>query len=94
MDILEPTVKYYDKIAELAITVLKKLPPEVSAEIRHSGIYVSGIASTVYGLEKYYSDKFGMKINIADNPEMSVVLGGGIAIGDNAKLKKIALASK
>lgn len=91
MDIKEPVSKYYDKIAELAIAVLQKLPPEVSAEIRHAGIYVSGIASSVYGLEKYYGDKFNMKINVAENGDMVLALGGGIAIGNGDLLKKITL---
>lgn len=91
MDIIEPISLYYDKISELAISVLKKLPPEVSAEIRHAGIYVSGGASAIYGLDSYYKDKFGMKINISDNGLMSVALGGGIAMGNNELLKKIAI---
>ena len=94
MDIKEPVMKYFDKIAELADAVLKKLPPEVSAEIRHTGVYVSGIASTVYGLEKYYSDKFGMQVNIAENGSMAVALGGGLAMGDYSLLKKVILNTK
>lgn len=94
MDIIEPVSKLFDKIAELAMAVLKKLPPEVSAEIRHAGVYVSGEGSTLYGLDRYYGDKFGMKINISDNAQMSVALGGGVALGDNELLKKISVAYK
>ena len=94
MDLEAPIKKYYDKIWELAVSVLKKLPPEVCAEIRNSGIYVSGVASNVYGLEKYYSDKFAMKINIAENGAMAVALGGGIAIGNTKLLKKVAISHK
>lgn len=94
MDLQEPIKKYYDKIQELAVAVLKKLPPEVSAEIRNSGIYVAGIASSIYGLEKYYSDKFAMKINIAENGAMAIALGGGIAIGNSKLLKKVAISHK
>ena len=90
-DIIEPTKKYFDKISEIALTVLKKLPPEVSAEIRHAGIYVSGIGSAVYGLEKYYKEIFDMQINVAENGLSSVALGGGVAIGDSELLKKLAL---
>ncbi len=90
MDILLPTKKYYDKIAELIHEVLVKLPPEVSAEIRHSGIYISGLASNVYGLEQYYSEKFNIKINIPENSAKSVALGGGAVIADNDLIKKIA----
>ncbi len=94
MDIYEPVAKYFDKISELALTVLRKLPPEVSAEIRHAGIYLSGEASSLYGLEKYYGEKFSMKINIAEKGMMSVALGGGVALGDADLLKKIAISTR
>ena len=90
MDILLPTKRYYDKIAELVMEVLTKLPPEVSAEIRHSGIYISGLASRVYGLEQYYSEKFNVKINISENSSKSVALGGGMVISDKDLLKKVS----
>ena len=94
MDLFETVSAYYDKIAELAVELLKKLPPEVSAEIRHEGVYVSGVASSVYGLEKYYSDKFGMNINVAENGLTCVALGGGIAVGNERLLKKIVLKTE
>lgn len=94
MDIVVPVKRYFDKIADLAIAVLRKLPPEVSAEIRHAGIYVSGISSSIYGLDNYYSNKFQMQINVAEYGNSSVALGGGVAVGNNALLKKIALKTK
>ena len=93
-EIQKPVSLYYDKIAELALAVLKKLPPEVSAEIRHAGIYVSGVASSVYYLDKYYQDKLDMQINVAKNGAMAVALGGGIAIGNADLLKKVSINSK
>lgn len=94
MDIYPSVVKYFDKIAELASVVLKKLPPEVSAEIRHAGIYVAGGASNIYNLDKYYAEKFGMKINVAENGLLSVAMGGGVAMGDSALLKKLVMNTK
>ncbi len=91
MDIAEPVKKYFDKIAEIAHSVLVKLPPEVSAEIRHAGIYLSGNAANIYGLEKYYSKKFNMQINIPEYGEMSVALGGGVLLGNMDLVKKLAI---
>jgi len=93
-DIFEPTKKYYDKIAELAMSVLVKLPPEVSAEIRHKGISFSGGASMIYGLEDYYLNKFNIQINTHENADMSVAFGGGIAMGNPAVLEKIIIKTK
>lgn len=94
IDIQKPIKKYYDKVFEYATSLLAKLPPEVSAEVRREGIYIAGIASGVYGLENYYANKFKMKINIAENGGMAVALGGGIAIGDPALLKRVMITTK
>ena len=91
MDVIEPIRRYFDKIAEIALDIIVRLPPEVSAEIRHSGIYLSGEGSMVYGLEKYFSSKFDMPITVAENPDMVIALGGGIAVGSPRMLNKIKI---
>ena len=85
---------YYDKVAELSLKVLAKLPPEVSACIRHAGIYVGGGLASVYGLEDYFTEKFGMKINLAENPQTAVAFGGGVLLSDEHLLKKLRLELK
>ena len=90
-ELVLPVKKYYDKVAEVAMAVLTKLPPEVSAEIRHSGVYVSGVGASVYGLKKYYSEKFDIKINLAENNEYSVAIGGGILVSDKVRTQKLAI---
>lgn len=94
LDLIEPIKLYYDKVAEIALSVLKKLPPEVSAEIRRSGIYLGGVSSSIYGLANYYSTKFDMQINLSENGLMAVALGGGVALADNTMRKKISLTVK
>ncbi len=93
-EIAEPIKNYFDKIAELTASVLAKLPPEVSAEIHRSGIYLSGAASCVYGLGDYYESKFGMSVRVAENGASAVALGGGIALSDKNLLKKVELDCK
>ncbi len=90
-NVLVPVKKYYDKIFEIAGTVLSKLPPEVSAEIRHKGIYVSGGAACIAGLESYYKNKFNMNVNIAENASMCTVAGLGGLLGNIDLVKKLAI---
>ncbi len=90
-DISKPIKGYYDMIFDIASKMIKKLPPETASEVRRSGVYVSGVGSTAYGLEKYYSGKFDLNISIAENGLYSVALGGGMAIGDKDLLKKICI---
>lgn len=93
-DIYKPVSAYFDKVAELAVELLKKLPPEVSAEIRHEGVYVSGAASGIYGLKEYLEKAFGMKVNVAENGLYSVALGGGVALGNEELVKKIEIKTE
>lgn len=90
-DIAEPIKKYYNKIFEIASSVLSKLPPEVSAEIRHAGIYISGGASGIVGLETYYRKKFNMNINIAEEKSSCVALGLGTLIANPELLKRLKI---
>ena len=91
LDIIIPTRKYYQTVTEVALEVLKKLPPEVSAEIRHSGIFVSGLASNTYGLENYFTEKFAMKTHIAKSGALAVALGGGTVVGNKDFIEKLAI---
>ncbi|PWM75242.1 MAG: hypothetical protein DBX59_02095 [Bacillota bacterium] len=90
-DVLAPVKKYYDKIFEIAGTVLSKLPPEVSAEIRHKGVYVSGGSAALAGLESYYKAKFNMNVIIAENPAMCAVSGLGSLLGTPDLAEKLAI---
>ena len=90
-DISTPIKNYYDTIIDIAQNVIKKLPPEAASEVRRSGIYISGIGASAYGLEKYFSDKMGLKVIVAEDAMYSVALGGGLAIDDKEVLKKICI---
>ncbi|MBR5192638.1 MAG: rod shape-determining protein [Clostridia bacterium] len=90
-DIFEVIAKYYNKIIQLATNVLAKLPPEVSADIRSSGIYLSGVSANIYGIENYFSKKMDMKINLAEHPEYAVSIGGGVLLSNTALLNKLAV---
>jgi len=93
LDLLTPVKKYYDKIADIARAVLVKLPPEVSAEIRRAGIYLAGVGTSVYSLDKYYKNLFDMQINIAEHKTVAVALGGGAVLSNADLIKKLSVKS-
>ena len=91
MDIFSATRKYFDKVIELSTAMLKKLSPEVLAEIKRSGIYISGADSKIFGLKEYFEKRMEMNVNVADNGNYTVALGGGIVLGNNDVLKRVSL---
>ena len=81
VDIYEPVKLFADKVAEYAGMILAKLPAEVSAAIWHSGIYLSGGSAKIMGIDDYLAHSLQMDINLSDEPQMAVILGGGRTIG-------------
>lgn len=90
-DILFPVRVYVDKIVEYAELILGKLPAEVSAVMCKSGIILSGGVAALAGYADYVSEKLQMEAHVLGDPQMSVVLGGGRAIGNTALLKKFRM---
>ena len=92
-DIYLPIKMFFDKIFEIASMVMAKLPAEVSAEIRRSGVYFAGGTSKMVGLSEYFRDKMAIRANLVDDPELSTAIGGGIAASDPVLLKKINISA-
>ncbi len=87
-----PCIKVFaDKIVEYTGMVLAKLPAEVSASIWHSGIYLSGGGAKLMGLDDYLARALQMDVNVAEEPQMAVVLGGGRTIGNPDVLETVRI---
>ena len=93
-DVIFPIKAFYDKLFEVVDLVLGKLPAEVSAEVRRSGVYFSGGSSKIPGLDVYFKEKMAIKANIGEDPEIATVIGGGMIAGNKALLKKIKIIKK
>lgn len=87
----EPIEAYYAKVLDIAEMVMAKLPAEVSAEIRHAGIYVSGGSAQVPGLQEYCENRLGIAVNVAEDPTSAVVLGAGMLLGNQDLKKRLAV---
>ncbi len=90
-DIEFPVRVYIDKIVEYAELILQKLPAEVSAAVGRNGVYLSGGVSRLAGLPDYIARKLQMEAHISSDPQMSVVLGGGRAVGNANLLRRIRM---
>lgn len=60
--------------------VLEKTPPELSADIFDSGIYLTGGGSMINGFDRMIERKLGVKTKMAPNPLYCVANGTGEAI--------------
>ena len=82
---------FADKIIEYTGMLLAKLPAEVSASVWHSGIYLSGGGASLIGLDDYFSKALQMDVNLAEEPQMAAVLGGGRTVGSGDILEAVRI---
>lgn len=90
-DLKEPIRTFFDKIFQITGMVLSKLPAEVSADVRKSGIYFSGGVSKTPGLEEYFREKMNMRANVFADAQVATILGGGIIAENKELLKKLRI---
>ena len=68
------------KIEEAIISALEMTPPELSADIYKTGIYLTGGGSMLRGLDERVSAKTKLPVHIAEDPLRAVARGTSIAL--------------
>jgi len=68
------------KIEEAILRALELTPPELSADIYQTGLYLNGGGALLRGLDKRISAKTKLPVYVADDPLRAVVRGTGIAL--------------
>ena len=72
--------KTISKIEEAILSALNDTPPELSADIYKTGIYLAGGGSMLRGLDKRISIKTKLPVHIAEDPLRAVARGTSIAL--------------
>jgi rod shape-determining protein MreB len=72
--------KSISKIEEAILNALEMTPPELSADIYRTGIYLAGGGSLLRGLDKRISLKTKLPVHVADDPLRAVARGTGICL--------------
>lgn len=67
--------EHFDSIIDCVKVILERTPPELGADIYRHGIYLTGGASQISHLADKLKNSTGLKVNVAERPLESVVLG-------------------
>ena len=76
--VAEPLMTIVDAIK----AVLERIPPEISADVFHGGITISGASSAMKGLAEFVASATGLRVNIVEDGALSVVKGLGLVMED------------
>lgn len=74
---LDPSIALIERAV---ISALEKTPPELSADIYKTGIYLAGGGSLLRGLDKRMSKKTTLRVHVAEDPLKAVARGTAIAL--------------
>lgn len=72
--------KSISKVEEAILSALEMTPPELSADIYKTGIYLAGGGSMLRGLDRRISMKTKLPVHIAEDPLRAVARGTSIAL--------------
>lgn len=72
--------KSISKIEAAVLNALENTPPELSADIYRTGIYLAGGGSLLRGLDKRIHQKTKLPVHVAEDPLRAVARGTGIAL--------------
>jgi len=74
--------------------VLQETPPELSSDIIDKGMVLTGGGANLRNLDRLISQSTGVPSYIADQPELCVAKGTGIALENLESYKRSILAAK
>ena len=74
--------------------VLNNTPPELSADVMEKGMILSGGSSQLRNLAALFAEATGVPAYVADEPQLCVVKGTGIALDNLASYKRSVMANK
>jgi len=74
-------------------SVFERMPPELSEDIKKSGVSISGGNSQVRGLVKLVGHITGLKVTAARNAAMSCVAGTEVIMANPSKFRDLTVSS-
>ena len=81
--------KSITKIEEAILKALEITPPELSADIYQTGLYLTGGGALLRGLDKRISMRTKLPVYVAEDPLKAVVRGTGIVLKNLNRYKHI-----
>ncbi len=75
-------------IVGLIKEVLEKTPPELAADLVHTGVYLTGGGSLLRGLDRVIARETGLPVRLAEEPLLSVVRGTAMSLRELQTLRR------
>lgn len=88
-EVYEAIIDSVDSICNAIREVINKTDPDLVTDIINDGLYLAGGGAKLSGLKEKISEYLGIKVNLLDSPEYSVVKGAAVALKNKDLLKNV-----
>lgn len=88
-DVLDSVMPYYLRIADAIENIVKVLPPETSEDISTDGLFLTGGASKILGLERMVSERLRLPVTVHREAEYAAAMGAGKLLSNSVLLREI-----
>ncbi len=86
-DVYNALIELFQSIVDSVKIILERTPPEISSDIYKAGVYITGGSSQIKDLGRFVYEQLGLKVNLCEEPESTVIMGLGAIIEDPALAK-------
>ncbi|MBI2984528.1 MAG: rod shape-determining protein [Candidatus Kerfeldbacteria bacterium] len=93
-DVTEAIQNELAGIIQAIKNVLQDTPPELSADVMDKGMVLSGGSSLLRNIDKLLAQAIGVPAYVADEPELCVARGTGVALDNLESYKRSILATR
>jgi rod shape-determining protein MreB len=83
-DVYNALRELFQNIVDSVKIILERTPPEISSDIYKAGVYITGGSSQIKDLGRFVYEQLGLKVNLCEEPESTVIMGLGAIIEDPA----------
>jgi rod shape-determining protein MreB len=90
-DVLEALQPSLLEIINAVRGVIEDAPPEVTADIYYSKVVLTGGGALLSGMSHRLQQELNLKVELADDPLLSVALGGGRLLEEPEKLQRAVI---
>lgn len=81
--VYEAIKQFFEDVIESVKNLLERTPPELSADIIDTGIYLTGGSAAIKNLDKLIARETDLKVNTVANPSESVIRGLSMIVSDS-----------
>lgn len=93
-ELVETMSSLVQEIIEEIRVVFEKTPPELAADIRRRGIYVTGGGALLKGIDKKISAGLNLKVTIAEDPLNAVINGINTLLENFSTYSKVLVSTE